>query len=152
MKTITKELKYPKTYFVASDGTEFEAKEECEKYEKTVKCVLMTKYNKLVSYTTVEEDIYSTGSDEYEIDIVSINTEEDADIIKLLMFLYNPYLEDGNHTVVKDKNLEKIDEALKNKCKLFIGRGCSCDDCFWPLDTVDSVISHMKEVCNKTKE
>ena len=43
MKEITKEVKNTYTVYQASDGTEFNSKEECKKYEDTAKCVLLTK-------------------------------------------------------------------------------------------------------------
>ena len=63
MKEIIKEVKNTYTVYQAIDGTEFDSKEECKKYEDTAKCLLLTKYRPLVKKTVTEIDVFNTGSD-----------------------------------------------------------------------------------------
>ena len=70
------------TVYQAIDGTEFSSKEECLKYEGTVECLLLTKYNRLVKRRVSEDELFNTGSDECMIDILQpLSSEADIDII-----------------------------------------------------------------------
>ena len=91
MKEIQKETKQYVTVYEAVDGTEFTSKEECKKYEESAKCVLMTKYNKLVVKTCTEYDLFNCiGSEDETVDIIKITSLSDIDTILKLIALYYP--------------------------------------------------------------
>lgn len=140
MKEITKEKKSTYTVYQATDGTEFNSKEECQKYEDTAKCVLLTKYKPLVKRTDSEYNIFNTGSDEYIIDILRpLSTESDIDIIIQLCRLHN-----GNGKIKDDyyDNIKnRLEECLKLKDTILIGRGTEYDgyDNFFILATLQEI-------------
>lgn len=140
MKEVTKEKKSTYTVYQAIDGTEFNSKEECQKYEDTAKCVLLTKYKPLVKRSDSEYNIFNTGSDEYIIDILRpLSTESDIDIIIQLCRLYN-----GNGKIKDDyyNNLRsRLEECLQLKDTILIGRGTEYDgyDNFFILTTLQEI-------------
>ncbi len=144
MKEITKEKKSTYTVYQAIDGTEFNSKEECQKYEDTAKCLLLTKYKPLVKRTTSEYDIFNTGSDEYMIDILQyLSSESDIDILIQLNRLYcsGRKLNDDFY----DNMRSKLEKCLKNKDVILIGRGTEYDgyDNFYILTTIQEIIDNI---------
>ena len=121
MKEITKEKKSTYTVYQATDGTEFNSKEECQKYEDTAKCLLLTKYKPLVKRTASEYDIFNTGSEEYMIDILQyLSSESDIDILIQLNRLYysGRKLDDDFYNNMRSK----LEKCLKNRDIVLVGR------------------------------
>lgn len=144
MKEITKEKKSTYTVYQAIDGTEFNSKEECQKYEDTARCLLLTKYKPLVKRTVCEYDIFNTGSDEFMIDALQhLSSESDIDILIQLSRLYY-----GNRNVDEDfyDNMRSnLEECLKNKDIILIGRGTEYDgyDNFYILATLQEITNNI---------
>lgn len=144
MKEITKEKKSTYTVYQAIDGTEFNSKEECQKYEDTAKCLLLTKYKPLVKRTASEYDIFSTGNDEYMIDILQyLSSESDIDILIQLDRLYcgDRKLNDDFY----DNMRSKLEKCLKNRDVILIGRGTEYDgyDNFYVLATLQEITDNI---------
>ena len=144
MKEITKEMKSTYTVYQAIDGTEFNSKEECQKYEDTAKCLLLTKYKPLVKRTVSEYDIFNTGSDEYMIDILQyLSSESDIDILIQLNRLYysGRRLDDDFY----DNMRSKLEKCLKNRDIVLIGRGTEYDgyDNFYILATLQEITDNI---------
>ena len=144
MKEITKEMKSAYTVYQAIDGTEFNSKEECQKYEDTAKCLLLTKYKPLVKRTVSEYDIFNTGSDEFMIDILQcLSSESDIDILIQLNRLYysGRKLDDDFY----DNMRSKLEKCLKNRDVILIGRGTEYDgyDNFYILATLQEITNNI---------
>lgn len=144
MKEITKEKKSTYTVYQAVDGTEFNSKEECQKYEDTAKCLLLTKYKPLVKRTVSEYDIFNTGSDEYMIDILQcLSSESDIDILIQLNRLYysGRRLDDDFYDNIRSK----LEKCLKNRDVILIGRGTEYDgyDNFYILTTLQEITDNI---------
>lgn len=143
MKEITKEKKSTYTVYQAVDGTEFNSKEECQKYEDTAKCLLLTKYKPLVKRTVNEYGIFNTGSDEYMIDILQyLSSESDIDILIQLHRLYcSRKLNDEYYVDMRNK----LEKCLKNRDIVLIGRGTEYDgyDNFFILTTLQEVTDNI---------
>lgn len=140
MKEITKENKSTYTVYQATDGTEFNSKEECQKYEDTAKCVLLTKYKPLVKRSDSEYNIFNTGSDEYIIDILRpLSTESDIDIIIQLCRLHNGgcKIKDDYYDNIRSR----LEGCLRLKDTVLIGRGTEYDgyDSFYVLTTLQEI-------------
>ena len=135
--------------YEAIDGILFKSKEECQKYEESAKMVTYSKYLPLVISRKSEYEIYNTGSEEYEIDIIKINQLEDIDIILQLYSLYHPY-RDGKDIL---QERDKLNKWFGDREIVFIGRGCGYDnyDCFDFIGTMNSVINHIIKACNEEK-
>lgn len=144
MKEITKEKKSTYTVYQAIDGTEFNSKEECQKYEDTAKCLLLTKYKPLVKRTVSEYDIFNTGSDEYMIDILQyLSSESDIDILIQLDRLYcgGKKLNDDFYNNMRSR----LEKCLKNRDIVLIGRGTEYDnyDNFYILTTLQEITDNI---------
>ena len=144
MKEITKEVKNTYTVYQASDGTEFNSKEECKKYEDTAKCLLLTKYKPLVKKTVSEYDVFNTGSEEYMVDILQcLRDEADIDVLIQLHRLYN-----GSKKINDDfyNNLRsKLEKCFEDKDIILIGRGTEYDgyDNFYVLTTLQEISNNI---------
>lgn len=144
MKEITKEKKSTYTVYQAVDGTEFNSKEECQKYEDTAKCLLLTKYKPLVKRTASEYDIFNIGSDEYMIDILQyLSSESDIDILIQLDRLYcgGKKLNDDLYNNMRSR----LEKCLKNRDVILIGRGTEYDgyDNFFVFTTLQEITDNI---------
>lgn len=140
MKEITREVKSTYIVYQAPDGTEFNSKEECKKYEDTAKCLLLTKYRPLVKKTVSEIDVFNTGSDEYMLDIIQcLRDEADIDVLIQLHRLY-----DRGRKINDDfyNNLRsRLEKCFEDKDIIIIGRGTEYDgyDQFFILTTLQEI-------------
>lgn len=144
MKEITKEKKSTYTVYQAVDGTEFDSKEECQKYEDSAKCVLLTKYKPLIKRIDSEYNIFTAGSDEYMIDILQyLSSESDIDILIQLHRLYCSGRKLNDEHYVDMRN--KLEKCLKNRDIVLIGRGTEYDgyDNFFILTTLQEVTDNI---------
>lgn len=144
MKEITKEKIQKYSIWEANDGTEFNSKEECVKYEDSARCAIMTKYNLLVKKTLVEWDIFGTGSEEFQIDIVCLNNEDDITTVLQSIAFENCYIAND------EEKMSKIRKSLStslNKCPVFIGRGCEYNECFYFMGSLDEFLTKIQDAC-----
>ena len=144
MKPIEIEKVTKVTHYEAIDGTTFTTEEECQKYEDTAKCVLLTKYKPLVKRTASEYDIFNTGSDEYMIDILQyLSSESDIDILIQLHKLYCSSRKFNDDFY--DKMRSKLEKCLKNRDIVLIGRGTEYDGCdnFCILTTLQDITDNI---------
>lgn len=146
MKTIKEERTYTVEVYEAIDGTIFQDKAECEKYEESAQCLLLSKYNKLVIKRVVEYNIFGCGSEDGYIDIVKILCREDIDIIMQTLGVINPHmLKDGNKEKY-DKYQDILEKACSENDLVFIYRGYD-NDGFWIEGTLSDRISNIAKVC-----
>lgn len=90
MKELKREIKTMETYgYEATDGTYFRTKEQCEKYEETCECVIMTAFKKEVKFYIDEDTMFETGADDYGYYFIDV-TENNIDAInKALVYYYD---------------------------------------------------------------
>lgn len=138
---VTREVK--ELFYEASDGTTFKDKSECKKYEESAKCVLLTKYKPLVVKESNPEELFHTGSEEEELDVIKIAKEEDIDIVMQLYFYYNPS-EYSKERAPKIKDL--LARALTENDLVIIYRGYYDDmNSFWIQGTLNSIFEKIKK-------
>ena len=70
------------TVYVATDGTEFNTKEDCAKYERTYACALKSRLMAMAINENSEEDMFSRGSCDASVIVVIPRSEKDIDTIK----------------------------------------------------------------------
>lgn len=139
MKEIKKEKTVTYSVYEAVDGTVFDSAEKCKDYEKTIKCVLLTKYNKLIDKQASEYEFSGAGSEEYIMDrLYPLQDEDDVDTILKLYIYYNQHKTQNDF----DEVLTKLRTYLNNNDIIFIGRGYEYDD----LEDCYLFGSH-KEIC-----
>ena len=138
IKVETEHIKYK-----ALDGTLFNDKEECKKYEESAKCVLLSKYNKYVIKQCSEYDIFRVGDEYNQYDIVRTT---DTDLIKQLWYLYHPNYPDGDY---KREKLELIETCTRNEDYMFIFRSNDDDDYFDVISSFNTLFNDLSNYCQQ---
>lgn len=87
METKQIEVKSFNTVYVAVDGTEFDEREQCEKYDKSALGVVQGRV-KRVTVKVTNEWAAVGGDEDHEVWIVVPKKAEDVDAIRQLLALY----------------------------------------------------------------
>jgi N12 class adenine-specific DNA methylase len=125
MKEIVTEKVSKYTVYQAIDGTKFDSKDECVAYEKTVECVLLTRYNQLIDKSDSEINMFGLGSDEYRVDrLHPLKSDKDVETIVQLYSYYNPNRSEKEY----DDTFFKLNKCLQEQDILFVGRGYNYDN------------------------
>jgi hypothetical protein len=145
MKSVSKEVTNTIYGWEAIDGTFFDNKEECQRYENSAKTVILAKYNKLVVKSGSEEELFYIGCGDNTVDVVKISKYSDIDVILQLYTLVN-----GNPIEdVLNKQIERCERALDTNDYLFINRGYN-DDYFWVMDTLTDRLNYIANECDSS--
>lgn len=151
-----KEIKTERTYttydvtYEAIDGTIFDNQSECEQYEKTAKCVISDKYNKLVIKKSTEYAVFSAGSDDDAVDIVKLNNQEDIDTVMQMCYaVHNRWLSnpDESSKNYAEKFLNDCQQAYSEDDLLLIHRGYD-KETFW-VNRRNEYIQRLKDLCKE---
>ena len=145
MKAIKEERKYTVEVFEAIDGTRFSDKSECEVYERSAKCLLLSKYNKLVVNKSPEYSIFGCGSEEDCIDIIEISCKEDIDVIMQIIGVIHPHMLDESNKERYDKYYNTLVKAYEENDLVFIYRGYGDSLCV--EDTLSDRILNIVKAC-----
>lgn len=105
--------------FIARDGEKFESEEQCIKYENAQRTLADIKYSRLVRGSVSEFDLFDAGCEDYEYDIVKVDSLQD------LQVLINAYLWNGH--IKSEEELAKVKENLKTEEIYFVYRGYGGD-------------------------
>ena len=130
--------------YEAIDGTLFNSKEECIKYENSAKVAVKALYKKLIIKSIAETELFSVGSDDNTLELVKVKTQED---IKILLQMY--YIYSSSNEASLDRITKLATKAMETNDILIIGRGYD-DDCFWIIDTKQDLINTFNNICNET--
>lgn len=146
MREIKKEIirKEYQTIYIATDGTEFHDRNECEKYEKSAMGVLNSRYMELVTKSMTEEDLNKSGSCENTIEIIKITNTDDIDVVAQLYCLTHSY-ENTTHYV--DRVRELCKKALETRDYLIVSRGYDYDN-LWVIDTLTDYLNYILKQCD----
>lgn len=115
-----------KTVYVAADGTEFNDRTECEKYDKSAVGVLKGRVKEMAIKDANEEDIFNCGNSENHVLVCIPKNQEDIDTIKQLIFAT-----DGNESYAN-----KVDSCINKVVLVFF----YYDDYIY-IDTLNDVVS-----------
>lgn len=125
MKEIRTERKVFDIHYEAIDGTEFIFKEECEKYDKSAKAVLRSKFRQLVVKAGNEYTFFDVGNDESVVYAIKMVSEADVTTVKQLWELDHEWMQTSTNYADRQKeSYAPIDKAYKEKDILFIGEDC----------------------------
>lgn len=141
MKQIEKTRTITEIKYQAIDGTEFDDKNECIKYDNTALAVMMARYKSLVITSMTEWDLFGVGCDDNTCNIVKLTKDSDISIIMWLLAYHNNYSDE------KLQELEiKIINTIESNDVLIINRGYSSDD-FWICNTALGIINRITSNC-----
>jgi uncharacterized protein YrzB (UPF0473 family) len=117
--------------YIAEDGTVFYNEEECKKYEESALFVVSSKLKKLNSKWVSEYSLLEAGSDENELEIFDVQTQEDLDNLK--KYLYLKAIKNG----AKDKTIQECFTSIDGKRNNFVFDGVTYGHevlIFWSYD------------------
>ena len=149
MKEIKEEIKREivdtHIYYEAHDGTKFDSKEECTKYEGTAICVLKARLKLLI--VTEEFSAWETvgGYEDNTVFGLKLSTTEDADTLKQWLLLDCTYLNKEEYKNTKDKIFAKIDSAIGD---IFI-MGINCDGDWYTINSRRNIINNLENIDKK---
>ena len=138
MKKEIRERKSTYDVFIANDGTEFSTREQCEEYEKSAKGVIKGRYANLVVAESDEYCFFGAGSEENQIDVVKIKSQEDADVVAQMILHVN-----GDPELNEDQK-NKMQRALDEDDVLVL-RWTYEKDWLYIVNTRDGIIEHMQQ-------
>lgn len=139
MKQIEKTRTITEIKYQAIDGTEFDNRDECIKYDNTALAIMMSRYKPLVIKSISEWELFGAGCDDSTCDIVKLNEDSDVDILMFLIAYSNSHYTD---TRLRDIE-EKVLTAVGNNDKIIIYRGYNNEDfrlCNTVLGAVNSIL------------
>lgn len=146
MKEVYITIEVKELFYEAFDGTTFKDKKECEKYEVSAECTLLTKYSPLIVKKTNEWELYNSGSDEETVHVVKLKSKEDIDTLIQLYFHYNGKSERTEKNAIS--MLKSCKKALETDDFLIIYRGyCDDNSHFYIRGTVTETYEHMIKLC-----
>lgn len=129
--------------YEAIDGTLFNSKEECIKYENSAKVAVKALYKKLIIKSIAETELFSVGSDDNTLELVKVKTQEDIKILLQMCYIYNI-----THESSLDRITKLATKAMETNDIIIIGRGYE-EDCFWIIDTKQDLINQFNNICNE---
>lgn len=100
--------------YIAEDGTVFGSEVECRAYEESALFVVSNKLKKLTRQWTSESEFLEAGSDETELEIFDVQTQEDLDNLK--RYLYLKAIKNG----AKDKSIQECFTSVDGKRNNFV--------------------------------
>lgn len=134
-----------RTEWIADDGEIFYNENECKKYEESARFVLSKKLKRIV--TCRADEINYDASDECNVEIYNIQTQEDLDNLKRWLYLK---LKDCAYSHCK---YEDIEEKMKNVTTghEVIIQYYYDDDGFWIAGngSIEDYGNHFKDLCHK---
>ena len=133
-----KELKRTETIekvigYEANDGTRFDSKEECKKYEKSAFAVVYERFRKLVVKELWENDVFENqgyGNEEYVYYLIDIKDDNDV----------NTY----NHFAQFTDGKKSIDNSYIGK-RILVGAGFGYDDWSYRYLYIKGTIDDLKK-------
>jgi hypothetical protein len=130
MKEIKKEIiRKDYTYeYESFDGSLFDTKEECEKYEKSAEGVLKLKFQDLIVDKQDAWDLMR-GYEDNDVIGIKLTKEEDKDTVLQFYLFLNPHLlnESERYKEWLEQYRSYINEAFEKKDLLLMGINCEGD-------------------------
>lgn len=149
MKEITKERTHVEKYSVyeALDGTQFDFKEDCEKYEKSALGVLRGRLEKLIVGRAEDAWNLMGGADEHRIIAVKPEKETDVDLILHWFYMENPYYLNDSHAKYKKQLEDTVNTAYDTKDIILFG--VNLDNEFYFINSRQNIINNLNTIDKK---
>jgi len=146
MKEITKERTHVEKYSVyeALDGTQFDFKEDCEKYEKSALGVLRGRLEKLIVGRAEDAWDLMGGADEHRIIAVKPEKETDVDLILHWFYMENPHYLNDSHAKYKKQLVDTVNTAYDTKDIILFG--LNLDNEFYFINSRQNIINNLNTI------
>lgn len=136
MKEVTKEKVQKYTVYEAFDGTEFNDKAECLKYEESAKGVIRARIAKLTVGKATEWDLLA-GSDDHEV--IGIKMQTDRDLVKQFLLMECTWY-NGN-PVERDRIFDIMEKAYDNDDIVLFGINYD-GDYYW-INALQNIVNNL---------
>lgn len=139
MREINQEVKTYIKKYVAIDGTEFDDRGECIKYENSAKVILKSKFLKLV---VKETDAWKLlyGNQDTIVYYIQFREEKDIDTLIQYMCTVDSWLASVSQSEI-DELYEKARKAFNNAEPLLVSE--DCDGTLYILDPLSVIVSNL---------
>lgn len=135
METKQIEVKSVKTVYVAVDGTEFNDKEECRKYDESAIGVLKGRVKKLAVKVTNEDDLLHSGGSDNESWVIIPKSADEVALIRQLLLVMGLKME---HTEELESQIGKVIWLTQNYDQ----------DYMW-FDTLEALTKRVSAECEQ---
>lgn len=127
----------------AEDGTQFPTREECEEYEQSVIGAVMLRLHP-VRVLTEEQLFRASGSDEWNVYVIQVDTEEVRNsLLQIIAIDCNKNEEQSDYQKkAQDRAVQLVDRAYKTQDYLFLGRNMYEKCHFYIYDTLAGFKEH----------
>lgn len=145
MKEVTKEKVQKYTMYEALDGTEFNDKAECQKYEESAKGVIRARIAKL---TVGRENAWNLmgGLDEHEVIGTKMQTEKDVEYVKQFFMMECSWYGEARTKEI----LDVIEKAYDNGDIVLFGINCD-RDYYW-INSRQNIVDNLMNFGKKEEE
>lgn len=140
-KVVTREVKETFTGWEAIDGTFFDDKAECKKYEESAKGVLRGKLAKLIVNKKYNGWELLGGYEDNQILAIKPTSKEDIDVIIQNYYLDQPYFLRDDMTTKRLEIETKIGNALE--CNDIVLFGLNCDEDLYFIDARMNIVDRL---------
>ena len=106
MKEQQIEVKNLKTVYVAEDGTRFDEKVECEKYEKSFAFAMRSHISGISLRTTSEDNIWNNGS--CDNTVFSVVPRDEGDLLRIKQMMAGMGAHKSSIDSIKDDYIGKV--------------------------------------------
>ena len=144
MKEVKNERTVYDIVYEAVDGTQFPGREQCELYEKTARCTVYTRFEKLIVKKGNEYTIFGVGCEDSKVFAVKIASTEDVDTVMQLYIIDNTWILQNDHSDIRDRAYTKILKAYKTDGILFVGM--DCEDSIYIIDARETVLERLNNI------
>ena len=156
MKEVQREIQTIsyKTMYIATDGTEFENRDECIKYEASALGTMRNRISKLIAYDSrdTKEDAWTLfgGCDDHDVVAVKMNNEEDFKTVVQFFLLECPWYNNEDRKELRDSRIAVIEKAYNTGDLMIFGLNCDGD--YYFINSRQGIIDNLKSFDNEEKE
>lgn len=129
MKEITR-TKTEVVGYESTDGTYFDTKDECQRYEQSALCVVRGRIKEIALKSTTEYGLFEMGSVDCDLFVVIPKSKEDINLLNQLAILING-----------DDQRQVTDGAIGKT--VFVYTGYNNDSCWF--DTLESLVRRITD-------
>ena len=146
MKELTKERTITQKYTVyqAVDGTEFNSREECEKYDNSAKGVLRGRLKEFVVTDKYDCRELFRGYEDNKCLALAVPTEEAIYVILHAYFLDRPWILEERNAESKERVEKAVRQAYENNDIVLFG--LNCGDEMYFIDTRMNIINRLNSL------
>lgn len=148
MKEIKEEIKREvvdtHTHWEAVDGTVFEQKEECEKYEKSALGMLRGKVNELIVGEAADAWDLMGGNEDSSVVAILLAKEKDADTFLQWLYLECPWLLNDTMKKRKEEIEATVRDVYTNKDVILMGMNCDGD--YYFINSRKNIIDNLNKL------